>query len=79
VRVGLQPVPVKTFTRELDAKRTLGGRGGTSWLAAPSEGREDWLKLGNEGKMSCLVCIRYHVGDPNEIVHPRAGRDAASA
>jgi hypothetical protein len=52
VRVGLQPAPViKTFTRELNAKRALGGRGGTSWFAALSEGRKDWLKLGNDGSI----------------------------
>jgi hypothetical protein len=67
MRACVRRVSRKTFTRELDAKRTLGGRGGTSWFAAPSEGegRKDWLKLINDGKMRCLACIRYRVGDPN--------------
>jgi hypothetical protein len=65
VRVWLQPAPViKTFTREFNANRALGGSGGTSWFAAPSEGRKDWLKLGNDRKMRRLACIRYRVGDP---------------
>jgi hypothetical protein len=51
-----------------DANRSFGGKN-SAWFNAEPE-RKRWLKLDGD-KMTCIACIRYRVGDPENQMPER--------